>query len=193
MERMIDPNDYESRLWNLLETKRLADLSQYHRPDFLDEVPLYTRETDIDFLPRDPAEANLILLRFSLKFLKSVVAYESHRSGYLAAITVSDFDDTRIVPCLFVWNASLRKIRSQVRLGTRAFGVRQANQATGGRSEASKGFRSAGRHGAGDSSGLPLTRESTLSRLCDLESASQVGAGCDVSVFRRRPRRILAR
>src|SRR5437762_4130479 len=82
-------NDYESRLWRLLEKEKLADLSQFHRHGFFDEVPLYSRESDISFLPGDKDEASAILLRFALKYLKSVVAYEEHQTGYFAAITVS--------------------------------------------------------------------------------------------------------
>ena len=87
---MIDTDNYESRLWRLLEKGKLADLSQFHRPGFFDEVPLYSRESDVDFLPDDET-ANEVLLGFALKFLKSVIAYEQHRSGYFAAITVCDF------------------------------------------------------------------------------------------------------
>ncbi|MGH7221895.1 MAG: hypothetical protein ACRELF_01555 [Gemmataceae bacterium] len=116
MDRMNQTNNYESRLWRLLEEQELADLSQYHQPGFFDEVPLYCREADVDFLPEDDKEATTILLRFALKFLKSVVAYESHRSGYVAAITVWDFADAPIVPNLFVWCDSVRELKKKMAL-----------------------------------------------------------------------------
>ena len=47
---MNNGNNYESRLWGLLEEEKLADLSQFHQRGFFDEVPLYSREADIDFL-----------------------------------------------------------------------------------------------------------------------------------------------
>lgn len=116
MERMNYTNNYDSRLWRLLEEEKLADLSQYHQPGFFDEVPLYSREADVDFLPDDDKEATAILLRFALRFMKSVVAYESHRAGYVAAITVWDFSDAPIVPNLFVWCDSVRKLEKKLML-----------------------------------------------------------------------------
>lgn len=120
MGSMNDASQYESRLWTLLETKQLADLSQYHRAGFFDEVPLYTRESEVAFLPDDDHDANRILMGFALKFLKAVVAYEGHRSGYVAAITVCDFPETRIVPSLFVWCRPPRKLQQQLVLATAA-------------------------------------------------------------------------
>jgi hypothetical protein len=116
VERMIDTTNIESRLWKLLEKGRLTDLSQFHKPGFFDEVPLYTRQSDVDFLPDDKDEANEILLRFALKFLKSVVAYEQHRTGYFAAITVWNFSDALLVPNLFVWCDALRELKKKLAL-----------------------------------------------------------------------------
>jgi hypothetical protein len=116
VERMIDTNNIESRLWKLLEKEHLTDLSQFHQPGFFDEVPLYSRQSDVDFLPDDKNEANEILLRFALKFLKSVVAYEQHRTGYFAAITVWNFSDALLVPNLFVWCDALRGLKEKLTL-----------------------------------------------------------------------------
>ncbi len=113
---MRDMNNYESRLWRLLEEKKLADLSQFHRRGFFDEVPLYSRASDVAFLPDDENEANGILLKFALKYLKSVVAYELHRTGYFAAITVWSFPDSPIVPNLFVWCGALRELKKKLAL-----------------------------------------------------------------------------
>jgi hypothetical protein len=113
---MIDISNTESRLWKLLEKEHLTDLSQFHQPGFFDEVPLYSRQSDVDFLPDDKNEANEILLRFALKFLKSVVAYEQHRTGYFAAITVWNFSDALLVPNLFVWCDALRGLKEKLTL-----------------------------------------------------------------------------
>jgi len=113
---MIDTTNIESRLWKLLEKENLTDLSQFHQQGFFDEVPLYSRQSDVDFLPDDKNEANEILLRFALKFLKSVVAYEQHRTGYFAAITVWNFSDALLVPNLFVWCDALRGLKDKLRL-----------------------------------------------------------------------------
>jgi hypothetical protein len=46
---------------------KLADLSQFHRRGAFDEVPLFSRECDITFLPQEGNGASEILLRFALK------------------------------------------------------------------------------------------------------------------------------
>lgn len=113
---MSDANEYESRLWRLLEGHKLTDLSQFHRRGFFDEVPLFSRESDLHFLPRDENEATKVLLRFALKFLQSVVAYERHPGGYFAAVTVWDFSDEPIVPNLFVWCDAVRGLEEKLAL-----------------------------------------------------------------------------
>ncbi len=116
MERMRNTHDYESRLWNLLEEEKLADLSQFHQRGSFDEVPLYSRKSETTFLPDGTSAANDILLRFALKFLKSVVAYEEHRTGYFAAITVWSLSDTPLVPNLFVWCGPSRGLENRLTL-----------------------------------------------------------------------------
>jgi hypothetical protein len=113
---MSDINNYESRLWRLLEEKKLADLSQFHQRGFFDEVPLYSRASDVDFLPDNENEANGVLLRFALKYLKSVVAHEPHRTGYVAAITVWSFSDSPIIPNLFIWCGAPRELKKKLAL-----------------------------------------------------------------------------
>src|SRR5439155_22935048 len=82
-------SQYENRLWKILEKEQLADLSQFHQRGVFDEFPLFSRESDIDFLLKEEgAAAGEVLLRFALKFLKAVIAYEEHRAGYFAAVTV---------------------------------------------------------------------------------------------------------
>ena len=91
---MIKKTNYDSVLWKILEKGRLADLSQYHASPIFEEVPLYSRLSDISFLADLLTdEANQILLEFSLKFLNSVIAYEVHRAPYLAAISVWNFSE----------------------------------------------------------------------------------------------------
>src|SRR5947209_473582 len=88
MECMNNGDDDESKLWAVLTKEHLVDLSQFHKRRFFDEVPLYSRDSDIDFLAGYTNErANRILLGFALKFLKSVVSYEEHHAPYFAAIT----------------------------------------------------------------------------------------------------------
>ena len=95
---------YDSMLWEILEKNRLADLSQFHKSGFSDEAPLYSRQSDIDFLmgEYDVKEVNAILLSFALKYLQSVIAYETHPSPYFAAITVWNFSKKEpLIPNIF--------------------------------------------------------------------------------------------
>jgi len=108
---------YDTRLWKLLEERTLADLSQFHQQGFFDEVPLYSRESDVDFLPDDET-AKEVLLGFALKFLNSVIAYEQHRGGYAAAITVWDFTENRLVPNMFIWCRADRELEDKLTLRT---------------------------------------------------------------------------
>lgn len=112
MERMN--NHYENRLWKVLEAEKLTDLSQFHQRGF-DEVPLFSRESEIEFLLKDDA-ANEILLHFALKFLNAVIAYEQHQSGYFAAITVWSRSAQPLVPNLFVWCGDVKSLKARLAL-----------------------------------------------------------------------------
>jgi hypothetical protein len=118
MECMTNGSDYESQLWHVLAKEHLVDLSQFHKNDFFDEIPLFSRDSDIGFLSAYPTQGvNNILLRFALKFLKSVVSYEEHRTQYFAAITVwSPLEGDPLVPNLFVWSGPARALRSKLLL-----------------------------------------------------------------------------
>ena len=103
-------------MWNLLEKENLADLSQFHRPGFVDEVPLYSRASDVRFLPDDAPRGQQDSLQFALKFLNAIIAYEEHRTGYFAAITLSDLSSHLLVPNLFVWCGPIRQLKRKLAL-----------------------------------------------------------------------------
>jgi hypothetical protein len=109
---MSDKNAYESELWRTLEKEGLADISQFHKPGFFDEAPLYSRTSDVPFLSElAKADSDPILLSFALKFLRSVISYEAHSTPYFAAITVWNFSDhDPIVPSIFVRSDSLEQL-----------------------------------------------------------------------------------
>ncbi len=123
MGSMNNGNAYESRLWRLLEKDNLADLARYHQRRFFDEVPLFSRDSDIDFLPKAKKAARGILVTFALKFLQSVIAYEQHPSGYFAAITLWNLSADAFVPNLFAWCAPIRELEDKLELslGTTPF------------------------------------------------------------------------
>jgi len=118
MERMKNSHDDESMFWRMLEKNRLVDLSQFHKADFYEEVPLCSRIEDIAFLADYSADdASFKLLRFALKFLKSVVSYEQHDAPYFAAITVAEISPgDPIIPSLFVWFRPILDLFEQLKL-----------------------------------------------------------------------------
>ncbi len=103
--------DYESKLWKILEREGLADLSQYHRDGFFDEVPFYSRFADVAFLRnlgKDKADGDL--LRFALKFLKALIWYDIPTKPFFAAVTIwQNPADKLIVPNLFVCNGDVEE------------------------------------------------------------------------------------
>jgi hypothetical protein len=109
MERMKANGDYESKLWKVLEKEGLADLSQFHRNGFFDEVPFYSRTADVSFLrPLGRDKADSALLGFAMKYLKALTWYEIPDRPFLAAITVwHNPNDELIVPNLFVCNGNV--------------------------------------------------------------------------------------
>jgi len=125
---MISDKNYESKLWEVLTKEHLVDLSQFHKADFYDEVPLFSRGSEIDFLSGYASDrANTMILGFALKYLKSVVCYEEHSKPYFAAITAwSSSEDGRIVPNLFVWSGPVRPLQKKLVLEevTTSFGKR---------------------------------------------------------------------
>ncbi len=116
MDGMNNSNDYEAMLWQLLAKEQLADLAQFHKSGFFDEVPLYSRDADISFLPNHTSDkGSLLLLRFSLNFLKSVLSYQEHRTPFFAAITVWKVSaGDPIVPNLFVWSGPIENLAEKL-------------------------------------------------------------------------------
>ena len=119
---------HESRLWDVLAAEHLVDLSQFHRARTFDEVPLFSRASEIDFLAgyaRDRADA--ILLDFALKFFTAAVAYEEHRTPYFAAITAwSSPEKEWVIPNFFVWSNPIGPLQNKLALHqvTTPFGKR---------------------------------------------------------------------
>jgi len=128
VERRNNIVNYESKFWDILAKEHLVDLSQFHKSPFFDEVPLFSRESDIEFLSRHPEdEASVILLRFALKFFNSVVSYEKHRAAYFAAITVWNYSETDpFMPNLFVCSGCIPWLKKKLVLNkaTTPFGKR---------------------------------------------------------------------
>ena len=108
--------DYDSKFWEILEKERLVDLSQFHKRNFCEEVPLYSRQAELSFLTdHTRAQANGLLLGFAVKFLRSVISYDEHPTPYFAAITVWDFAPADpIVPNLFIWSGPVQPLKAKL-------------------------------------------------------------------------------
>ncbi len=116
---MTGNGDFESKLWKVLEKEQLADLSQYHRFGFFDEVPLYSRLSQVSFLSNLGREkANGVLLAFGIKFLNALVGYDAPQWPFLASLTIWDeAGEGLIVPNIFVCSGPVEEeLRSQLRL-----------------------------------------------------------------------------
>lgn len=115
---MSENGDYESKLWRTLEKERLADLSQYHRSDYFDEVPFYSRNADVSFLLRlGVAQADKVLLGFGVKFLRALVNYEIPQRPFFAALTVWNNPEVRfLVPHLFVCSGTVKERLNRLEL-----------------------------------------------------------------------------
>ncbi len=109
---------YENQLFKVLEREQLADLSQFHRPGFFDEVPLFSRASEIDFLPGGHDRTSAFLLRFALKFLNAVAAYEEHPRGFFAAITIWGPMADPLIPNLFVRCGDIPALKEKLALET---------------------------------------------------------------------------
>jgi hypothetical protein len=110
----------------------LEDLSLFHRDDFFEEVPLFTRSTDIAFLARLGREdADACLLDFGLKYLDGVLRYRVPRRAFFAAITIVDYGKSQpLVPSIFVCNGGIgERLRGRLilRPPTTAFAARIAS------------------------------------------------------------------
>jgi hypothetical protein len=111
---MNNLHKFESQLWRVLESDRLSDLSQFHKSNFHDEVPLYSRFNQIDFLADFPRQQlDEILIAFSIRFLRAIVSYQEHRTPYFAAITIWNFlGDESVVPNVFFWSGHMKALQS---------------------------------------------------------------------------------
>jgi hypothetical protein len=108
--------NYESKFSDIIVKEHLVDLSQFHKSRFFDEVPLFSRESEIAFLSRHTEdEASVILLWFALRFFHSVISYKKHRAAYFAAITVWNYSETDpFIPNLFVCSGCIPRLKKLV-------------------------------------------------------------------------------
>ena len=99
----------KSKFESVLRGRQLADpASSFSNPDYFDEVPLYARYEEVDFLKKY-GDVNALLVELALDYLERVVcATKLSKVRRFAAITViNDDQDEYVVPSIFVCNRNV--------------------------------------------------------------------------------------
>jgi hypothetical protein len=114
----------------VLSAERLADVaSVFSDRDFCDEVPLYSRFKQVEFLKRH-GDVNALLMELALEYLDRVKSEVKLASKRLVAISVSrDNDDGYIVPAIFVCNRETKTQLRGLRLAAPSSGLGQQIEA----------------------------------------------------------------
>lgn len=99
----------ETRFESILCHERLADRSQFGAAQLFEELPLYSRFDQVEFLS-EIGDPNSLLLELAIKYLSEVVDSHPTTSPWLAAVTVWEHDSEEndpIVPKIFVCNGDV--------------------------------------------------------------------------------------
>jgi hypothetical protein len=110
---------------SVLKAQHLADVaSTFSDPDFFEEVPLYSRYKQVEFL-KTYGDVNLLLVELALDYLDRVTtSVPVTGNTRLVAITViSDDDDEFIVPAIFVCNSNVKTRLKELHLSSPSEGL----------------------------------------------------------------------
>jgi hypothetical protein len=100
----------ETRFESILRQERLADRSQFAAAQLFEELPLYSRYDQVEFLS-EIGDPNTLLLELAIKYLKEVVDNHPATSPWLAAVTIWEHDSEEtdpIVPKILICNGDVR-------------------------------------------------------------------------------------
>jgi hypothetical protein len=104
------PATAKQRFAAVLKAELLADIpSSFRDPTFFDEIPLYSRYAQIDFL-KEYGEVDQLLLELSLEYLQRVESELaiSKSKRFIAVTVFRDDANEYIVPSIFVCNGKAR-------------------------------------------------------------------------------------
>ncbi len=104
------PSQVKMRFDNVLRKQQLADVvSTFGNPDFFDEVPLFSRYDQVDFL-KQYGDVNLLLLELALDYLDRVASeiHIGNANRFVATTVISDDVAECIVPSVFVCNGKIK-------------------------------------------------------------------------------------
>lgn len=117
MERMMVASAQKQFAIMLRAQKLLPMPPSFQEADFCDEIPLYSRYKQVDFLGRY-GDVDRMLLELSLEYLEMVKAERpARKSERFIAVTIHrDGVDEYIVPCIFVCNNRPQTIMQELHL-----------------------------------------------------------------------------
>lgn len=119
----------DTKFDEVLKEELLSDVSIYSVRDFFDEIPLYSRYKQIEFL-KQRGDVDLLLIELALQYLDRVMSEVHMPVQRFAAITVTGAEaDEFIVPRIFVCNGAVRSKLKKLHLTrpTASFGKRIAS------------------------------------------------------------------
>jgi hypothetical protein len=114
---MITPSA-KDRFEAVLKAEQLVDIpSSFREPSFCDEIPLYSRFKQVDFL-RDYGDVDRQLLQLSLDYLNRIAAeqLETKPKRFVAITILRDDDNEPIVPHIFICNNNVRNQLKELHL-----------------------------------------------------------------------------
>ena len=123
----MTPPSARDRFNSVLKEEHLDEIpSSFREPGFCDEVPLYSRYAQVDFL-KQYGEVDRLLLELSLDFLERVKSeWTPGKPKRLIAVTiVRDDVDEHIVPYIFVCNSAPKTRLKELHLSPPSKGLGQ--------------------------------------------------------------------
>ncbi len=121
----------QTKFDSVLSGRHLAEpASNFADPDFFDEVPLYARYNEVDFL-KQYGDVNLLLIELSLDYLERVASLPSTGSDqrFVAITVISDDENEYIVPSIFVCNRDVITRLKELHLSSPSQGFGQRIEA----------------------------------------------------------------
>jgi len=114
---MIFPSA-KRRFKSVLRAEQLAEIpSSFRDSDFCDEVPLYSRYKQVDYL-KEYGDVDRLLLELSLDYFKRLASESPATTSrrFLAVTVVRDDEKEYIVPHIFICNSNVRRRLRGLRL-----------------------------------------------------------------------------
>jgi hypothetical protein len=108
----------------LREQRLIDDLPSFAAPAYFDEVPLYSRYQQVDFL-KHYGQINPPVVELALEYLERVVAaMQPNRLRRFVAVTIITYDNgVHLIPQIFVCNGDVERQLTELRLSEPSEGL----------------------------------------------------------------------